>query len=773
MKTTLILHGHFYQPPRDMPNTGLIPKQPSAFPHGDWNERITRECYAANAFSRYLTYDGRVISIVNNYEYLSFNFGPTLLHWLQSEDPKTYARIIEADRISAERNHGHGNAIAQSFNHTILPLDTPEDALTQIMWGLEDFSHHFGRAAEGIWLPEAAVNTHIVDILIDLGIKFIVLSPWQAERIEKSPGTWYDLKDEHAPYQEPYRIEGTSGSLAAFFYHPGLASGISFDHYLRDADLLFERLQEVQRSDAPALLHSATDGEIFGHHEPYGDMCLAALMHKIRDDEAFTVSNYGAYLAEHPPTLRAQLRSGEGNKGSSWSCFHGVSRWYKDCGCSTGGKEGWNQQWRTPLRNAFRALSNELVRIYTRELGRLLPGSDPKNILQEYAQVVSGRSTPIDFAQRLLGARASAHTISTLLRLLEGQRFRMYTFTSCGWFFADISGLEPIQNMRYAIQAVNLYQQFSDKDLMYLLLQSLKGAKSNISGIGTGAEILVSLEPTHEHGYEAIAFFVLNHLIACPEKHRQHYGMFDLLEIDLPDQENISITIFDKPLHRELHYRVSYIYDEEAGIMLSITLLSTDEVQTPTPIQVADLPERMIDELYSWIDNSLARVADNDIERVTQDISNYTALIKQGACEPNDSFYITNMGTCLRTLHSLFRQDLPFTAAGSLSLMDNLLRFIQLKADKKIKLSTEQSLSLYVKKHAQHLRDEFSRESSQFICSILSTARAAGFTVDITELQNYVFTHIDRVRAAGEPCSPELIQIGLETGIVVDDLTAG
>lgn len=771
MTTTLILHGHFYQPPRETPDTGIIPKQKSAYPSNDWNERITRECYAANAFSRYLTYDGRVENISNNYEYLSFNFGPTLLHWLKEQDPHTYNRIIEADRNSILRNNGHGNAIAQGFNHTILPLDSPQDARTQIIWGLEDFSYHFGRTAEGIWLPEAAINDTVIDLLIEQGVRFVILSPWQADSIETAPGSWESIGDSHAPYDHPFILEGTRGELAAFFYHPGLAQGISFDHYLRDADALYAQLLEIQERDKPSLLHSATDGEIFGHHEPFGDMCLAALIKKITSDQHFEISNYGAYLEQNAPTLRVRLRAGEDHRGTSWSCSHGVSRWYKDCGCSTGGKEGWNQEWRTPLRNAFILLSNELTDIYQKHIPELIQGKTPEEILLEYASVVSGREQPPSFAKRVLGPTSTPETESQLLRLLEGQRFRLYTFTSCGWFFSDLSGLEPTQNIRYAIQAALLYQDLTEMDLIGLLGKNLELAASNIEDIGNGKDIMISVFPALSRGLEAASYFVLNRLFALKESHKEHYGIFRLADIVSDGRTEFDLTIIDTTLSQRYSFHTSYIHDLQEGIVLHIHDKKNTSSAESRSVRICDLPERMIDEMYSWIDDSLARITDNDIDRITLDINNYTLLTQRSSCTlPNDSFYITNMGTCLRTLHSLFRQDLPFINREKLSLIENLLTFIQVKADAGIKQSISSSLTDYIDRHAGFLEKTFDREHSDYICILLHIARDKGLDIDITALQNRVYYHLDKVRKGLESASEELIEIGRQTGLVVEDV---
>ena len=381
MKNNLIIHGHFYQPPRENPWIGLIPRQKSASPYENWNRKITKECYAANTYSRFLDANGSIVDIINNYTYISFNFGPTLLNWLMSYAPTIYAQILEADRLSLNNNAGHGNAIAQAYNHSILPLCSLEDAETQIIWGLKYFESRFNRSSEGFWLPEAAVNSSIIDLLIKQKIKFIILSPWQAEAFcPLGSKKWKPLGDNPIPSDRVYRIDRPQGSIAVFFYNHQLAHGISFEHYLTDADRLYEKLLTFRHTARPDhLVNIATDGEIYGHHEPFGDMCLAALVRIIDRENDFTLSNYGRYLEEHPPTYLAQLKEGENNLGTSWSCFHGVDRWYRDCGCTTGGKEGWNQKWRAPLRDALIHLRDSLKNIFINEIPNF-SGTDPQKI---------------------------------------------------------------------------------------------------------------------------------------------------------------------------------------------------------------------------------------------------------------------------------------------------------------------------------------------------------------------------------------------------------
>ncbi|PIE04819.1 MAG: hypothetical protein CSA76_02235 [Spirochaetales bacterium] len=491
MKKYVILHGHFYQPPREDPWTERIEYQESASPFCNWNKRIASECYAASGWSRVLDGDGFITSIVNNYQILSWNFGPTLLSWMQKEAPNLYRRIQEADRESRERL-GFGNAMAQSFNHTILPLDTPQDARIQIEWGLIDFESRFNRKADGMWMPECAINYDVVDILIEKGLKFVVLSPWQADAVRKKGGSWEKLENRPAPSDRPFIIKRPQGTIAAFFYEPNLASAISFGHLLRSREGFEAALREALNNSEYPMVNIATDGEIYGHHEPYGDMCLAALKTYLEDDSDLVFTNYASYLAENPPADEVKLRLGDDGLGSSWSCAHGVGRWMRDCGCSTGAREGWNQAWRKPLRQAFDNLKAKADPLW-KQIVEELTEQDALAVLTSYGRVLSGAETPEDFARSVLKDKASDGSSAVrLLCALEGAKFLQFMFTSCGWFFAELSGLEPVQNMRYAYRATELLDPEPDQHsgLLQTLLKDLKKALSNIPETGNGADIL-------------------------------------------------------------------------------------------------------------------------------------------------------------------------------------------------------------------------------------------------------------------------------------------
>jgi len=564
----------------------VVPLQSSAHPYHDWNCRITKECYAANSASRILDGEGRITDIVNNYRYISFNFGPTLLDWLERKSPNVYRRIITADRESAACNNGHGNAIAQAYNHSILPLDTHDDAELQILWGLDNFRHHFKREAEGIWLPETAVNQDVIDTLIAYKIKFIILSPWQADAVrEEGQTTWQPLNGKPAPWQKPYNIMGKNGRISVFFYNHELASGISFGHYLQSADRLYDKLLTYTNKDDPAyLIHTATDGEIYGHHEPFGDMCLASLIQKVNSGNIFTLSNYGFYLEQFPSSGEVALKSGEERKGTSWSCPHGVSRWYKDCGCSTGGEPGWNQKWRTPLREAFTYLSQALQTVFTTQL-KTITMQDSMNIVKSYSEVINNEISPLDFASRYVNSNDSQLRIK-FLSLLEGQRYRMYMFTSCGWFFSDISGLEPVQNMRYALRAFILYKKFLPKTVRTEFLRILSEAKSNITKKGSGKDIFFSIEKNFPEGFQAALYF-------CTEfsSPNDRYGKYRLntisrvtpveysIEItDLATTEHVLYTLFLPKINAE-KFTISIKNQNNPEKLLTISNLSDIDLQ--------------------------------------------------------------------------------------------------------------------------------------------------------------------------------------------------
>lgn len=483
MSARIVVHGHFYQPPRENPWTGEIDPQPDAAPYRDWNERVHAECYEPNTNARVVTRQGE--RIFNNFERLSFNMGPTLMAWMSKEDREAYERIVEADRTSVRRL-GHGNAIAQAFHHTILPLSTVRDIRTQIRWGLGDFRHRFGRASEGMWLPETAVNDAVLSMLIDEGVDFTILSPHQAGRWRDIEGPWHSVVRTPLDTRVPYRyehIDGSGRSLAIFFYDGELARTIAFENLGSSAERYLEEF--TKRAGEKGIVHAATDGETYGHHHKFSDLGLAFALFVESERRGIEVTNYAAYLADHPPEREVRLRPGE---GTSWSCEHGVGRWMRNCGCSTYGPEGYHQEWRAPLRAGL-----EVIRWAADEAYELLSKPifvDPWGARDRYVEVIVGAENEEDFLEGESAGMADGDARRRAHLLLELQRNAMSMFTSCGWFFYDVAGIETVQILRYAGRTLDLLERVGLPLPEEAYMPLLEQAESNDTGAGTAATIL-------------------------------------------------------------------------------------------------------------------------------------------------------------------------------------------------------------------------------------------------------------------------------------------
>lgn len=470
----VVVHGHFYQPPRESPWLERIEQQESAWPAHDWNERVTNECYAPNAHARILGPRGRIGSITNNYARLSFNFGPTLLSWLETARPDVYAAILEADRASAARFGGHGAAMAQVYNHMIMPLASRRDRITQVRWGARDFERRFGRAPEGMWLAETAVDTDSLEILAEHGIRFTVLAPHQCARVRKPGGAWEDTNGQRVDPRRPYVARLPSGrSIAIFFYDGPISRAVAFERLLDDGHRFAERLLGAfVRRDEPQLVHIATDGETYGHHHAYGEMALAVALSRLERERSITLTNYGQMLELHPPKWECEIAD-----DTSWSCSHGVERWRSDCGCNSG--TGWHQRWRAPLRAALDWLRDELAPVYEREAASLL--RDPWEARDAYVDVVLDRTATsvAAFFAAQAARELSAEERRRALSLLEMQRHAMLMYTSCGWFFDELSGLETVQVLRYAARAIQLAEALAGVTLEPGFRERLARAPSN------------------------------------------------------------------------------------------------------------------------------------------------------------------------------------------------------------------------------------------------------------------------------------------------------
>ena len=491
MDRLVCIHGHFYQPPRENPWLERVEVQDSAAPYHDWNERITAECYAPNTRSRIMDPDGRTLRIVNNFASISFDVGPTLLSWLESEAAEVYERILAADRESRRRFGGHGSAMAQSFNHTILPLASPDDLRLQIRWGLMDFESRFGRPAEGMWLPETAVNTPVLEAVAEAGIEFTVLAPTQARRIRPlSGGDWTDVSGGRIDPTTVYRARLPSGrGIDLFFYDGPISHALAFERLLDSGEGFAGRLTGAFSPDEsarpwPQLVHVATDGETYGHHHRHGDMALAYALHLIESTGAARLTNYAEYRQRVPPRFEVEIL-----ENTAWSCAHGVDRWRADCGCSSGAHPGWNQAWRGPLRSAFDTLRDRLDPIYRSAASELL--RDPREAREEYLRVVLDRSETRrgEFLARHGRRPLGPDERIRVWKLLEMERHLQLMYTSCGWFFDEVSGLESSQVIQYAGRAVQLAGELGDGGAEAALVESLRSVPSNLPEIGTAATV--------------------------------------------------------------------------------------------------------------------------------------------------------------------------------------------------------------------------------------------------------------------------------------------
>ncbi len=469
----IVIHGHFYQPPRENPWTERVGREVSAAPFHNWNARIQRECYAPNRAARILDSEKKITSISNNYEWISFNFGPTLLDWMVRRDPATLESLVEADRLS-RRRLGHGNAIAQAYNHSILPLLDRRDKRTQVRWGKTHFRRLYGREPEGMWLPETAADLETLDVLAEEKIRFTILAPWQLTGV-KGDGerTWRgEIRAEDLG--RAYRCATGSGrEISLFFYDGGIAQQVAFGDLLGSGDAFSARLETaaLERPDHAPLVTVATDGETYGHHHRFGEMALCYALQRVSERRNTEVTNYAAFLERFPPTMEARIL-----EPGSWSCIHGVERWRADCGCRTGGDPSWNQAWRTPLFDALSLLREELAGVFEKEASKHL--RDPWAARDDYIDVLldPGPESKAAFMDR--HGRPNTDSAGAW-RFLEMERHALLMFTSCGWFFNDLAGIETLQVLRYAGRALELCGTAAPRDLEERFLAVLAGAVTN------------------------------------------------------------------------------------------------------------------------------------------------------------------------------------------------------------------------------------------------------------------------------------------------------
>lgn len=594
------IHGHFYQPPREHAWLEVVEQQESARPFHDWNARINFECYAPNAAARILDEQGWIGKIRNNYNRISFNFGPTLLTWLEENDPEAYRLILQADKSSSDRFGGHGSALAQVHSHLILPLCNYRDKVTQVYWGVRDFEHRFGRYPEGMWLAETAVDTETLEVLAAHGIQFTVLAPRQAKAIRKVGGSdWTSVHADTIDTRKPYWCQLPSGrQIALFFYHGGVSQEVAFNGLLNNGKQFAKRMTSFfDQNEEPQLAHIATDGESYGHHHRFGEMALADCLNHIESGETAKLCNYAQFLELFPPAWEVQI-----HENSSWSCVHGVERWRADCGCNTGGHAGWQQRWRKPLRDTLNWLRDRLAPVYEQEAQRYL--RDPWAARNDFIELMLRRddSTAKAFLTKHARRALSPMEEVLVLRLLEMQRHAVLMFTSCGWFFDEISGIETNQILQYALRAMDYALDVLNVNLHDEFARRLSEAPSNVYANGavsyrqTVIPSRVNLERVATH-FAVSSLFEPNPETLDLFNYTASVEFFEKIEAGTPQFATGQITIRSRLTHAEKMFSFAVLYLGQQHIIgnlsgsMNKTTFDAMHERTVTAFRAANLGE--------------------------------------------------------------------------------------------------------------------------------------------------------------------------------------
>lgn len=551
----LVIHGHFYQPPRENPWLGIVEREASAHPWHDWNCRITEECYAPNWWARVYGPNGTLKEVLNNYSFMSFDFGPTLLNWLKRYAPRVYKAILRGDLEARKRYGGHGSAIAHPYSHIILPLAHPEDRRLNIYWGITDFRLRFGRFPEGMWLPECAVDMATLEDLVDQGISFVLLSPHQAKKTRRRDGYWQEVDVNRIDTFRPYKVKLPSGrELSVFFMHHGLSMGVSFGDLLRDGDRFLWAIKETIPQGGHPLVTIVSDGETFGHHKPFGEMALSYIFWILQGKEEPKLTVFGEFLEKYPPEDEVEL-----HERSSWSCAHGLGRWERDCGCSTGSYPEWNQKWRGPLREALNWLRDNLREVFINEGEKAFV--DPRRARIEYMEAFIEPSLKEAFLKEHLKGASPEKALG----LLEMERESLLMFTSCAWFFDDPSGIETLLALKHASRAIDLARTYGGIDLEIGFRERLKEVKSNIPEKGTGEDLYLKEVVPHRMDIKRVAF---------------HAVMYPLLG---EDKGKLGV------------YKVQYAYEEEHGLGKARLRIGVVALEDERTLEGASFPFALLD----------------------------------------------------------------------------------------------------------------------------------------------------------------------------------
>jgi len=700
MERYICIHGHFYQPPRENPWLEAIELQDSAYPYHDWNERITAECYAPNSVARIVDGDNRIVKLINNYARISFNFGPTLLSWLEAQAPDVYASILDADRDSQQRFSGHGSALAQVYNHVIMPLANSRDRKTQIRWGISDFTKRFQRAPEGMWLAETAVDLETLDLLAEEGIQFVILAPHQASRMRPIGARhWHVINGEAIDPRRAYRQLLPSGrTIALFFYDGPIARAVAFEGILSQGERFVDKLMGgfADGRDEPQLVHIATDGESYGHHHKFGEMTLAYALEKIETKQLARLTNYGEFLEKHPPAFEVEIA-----EKTSWSCVHGVDRWWSDCGCNSGAHPGWNQKWRTPLRNTLDALRDAVAPLWQQRADGYF-----KNIWfarDSYIEVILDRSAPSieRFFDRHAARPLTDAERTSALKLLELQRQLLLMYTSCGWFFDDITGIETVQVMQFADRGRQLAEELFGDAYADLCIERLENARSNLPDQGTGKEIYDKLVRPARVDWERVgAHYAVNSLFEpLPEAARVYCYRAESKHLQTFTAGKAKLAVGEVLLSSEITHETALLsfgalhlgdHNVNGGVRPSLgaDIESYLSRELSEPFMRADFAEvlRIMDRRFGESNYSLRSLFRNEQRKLIEQIL-------QAALAETESLYrqiYEQRAPLLRFLHSLnMPQPQALRAPADLVINDDLRR--QLEQDE---VDTERLKSL-------------------------------------------------------------------------------
>jgi alpha-amylase/alpha-mannosidase (GH57 family) len=643
----ICIHGHFYQPPRENPWLETVETQDSAAPYHDWNERVCAECYATNGAARTVNNKNQIIRIANNYSRMSFNFGPTLLSWLKGNAPRTYRLILDGERRSRKHFNGHSSAMAQVYNHIIMPLANNRDRITQIRWGIADYESHYGASPEGMWLAETAADTVTLELLAQHGIKFTVLAPSQCKRVRPlgvdgtgAASQWTTPLGNSVDTTRPYLVRFDSGvSIAVFFYDGPASRAIAFEGLLNSGENFAARLKSGLKDTAQPILESvATDGESYGHHHRHGEMALAYAMRLLEQDKTVKLTNYASFLEQFPPEWECEIVD-----NTSWSCAHGIERWRSDCGCNAG-KAGWNQQWRAPLRQALDELRDAISPLTQQEGAKLF--TDVWEARDAYIDVILNRSEEVvgRFLEDHQGHKLTLEERVRALQLMEMQRHAQLMYTSCGWFFDDIAGIETIQVIAYAARALQLAEELFGElaaSLKPAFLTRLAQAKSNAPAAGDGARIYKEKIVPMQLGLEQVAAhyaissvfssFAEETELFCYRVRRVSYETYTSGRGRLAlGRARVISTITGKAqtfsfavLHfgdQNITAAVKPYHDSDSAEFDAFATEAAGQVQR------ADFPDviRLIDRYYGHVDYSLTSLFRDEQRRIVQLILNST-----------------------------------------------------------------------------------------------------------------------------------------------------